>query len=181
MLLLFLMLYILFHWSVGLTNPWPWPLLELPLTYICHGLLHNGLVGCARRPCYASTWFSFLGGPFNTRFVFITPLILGVHNRSQAKTSIHTLPALRCSHVLFLSLVTHAPPLQSRDSKWKLSRSWHLSLMILKEALNIYLKNMMLAGHIWEHLLGKVLQREALNNLIFGKAPHSFSKLCEEK
>ena len=74
----------LFHRSVQLTNPWLLPKLELPVTYICHGLLHNGLVGCVRRSYYASTWFSFSGDHL-TCFVSTSPLIIDVHSMSQAE------------------------------------------------------------------------------------------------
>lgn len=39
-------------------------------TYLCHGVLHGGLVVCAHRSCYASNWILlFWKGPCNTCFM----------------------------------------------------------------------------------------------------------------
>lgn len=64
-------------------------------------VIYGGLAMCAHKPCYLSTRFIFILGPFNLGVVSTKPFILGLHNRSQTEIGAPTgCPDGFCKHIL---------------------------------------------------------------------------------
>jgi hypothetical protein len=75
-------------------------MLELPLTYLCFGMVYGGLAMCAHRSCYVSTYYVNFYEHLTYSFVSIVPLNLSTIGHLLIKVNRRGVHSQLCRNIM---------------------------------------------------------------------------------